>query len=1587
MAATIQNIELPKKPRALDSSTSIQEISQELLRNADFSTNESETQTYLNGGVQFDDWVEQQSSGLRKFETVTGGIRCTAETVTTETWHQRIYQTLDASQQVVGQTYKVKATVLCSRDANFRFNVQETNATDSQWSPVNYDVDAGVDRTIEVVYTCTDATSQVLSFFPLVVLTAGQYYEVKNVSLKEVESFSNNNHGKIYSGRALEFDGVSDYLIASADVDTEMPHMAEAGTFTVACWIKLDSLKDSPVWYTSKTDGNDRTGLTLGNEGEISFVTYTNSTYSYKSNTPSQPINIDTWYRVICVSTTGSQQLYINGVELTGTVAGDTNNLASIAQNRFSIGQRYDNNPVYFNGMMSDFQSWDAAWSADDIAYDFANPESLALNASGTALTESNLKLWYPMQDGHRGQQSYILDGANTGYVNRLTDRDGDYYGDMEGLTVASGHIDNASGYRVWSKYNNSTLSLDNTIKYSGSSALKIECNTGDSFSGVYSAYNSNDDRLSTVAGQTYRISGYIYRQSGSDAIVLHVKKGSDGQNWGLSGTAITPTSNGVWEFFEVYYTAPTTGDLAYLLFSSSNSDNVYNLDNVEWGPINDKHHATTVFLGDEMWDLADNSVANWTAVAGSSAATIGGSTDGVKLTFGGTAPTGTNVNGSNIALKDTSTNTLTTDLTIGRTYKLSGKFATDVAGATNAPRPAVWTSTSNYASSPTVPATNLVLNPGFETAGGGGADIWANWTETAGSGTLANNTTGAHNGNDCASMTTVSGNYAKVEQNITVTEETTYLLSYWSKNTAASTAGDIRHQVIDLTADPDADIIAITKTGNETSSWKQNVIQFTTPTNCVLVKIVFYSPSGNHEAFIDDFMLTAFVEKEIEFVATHATDNTFNHFNCEYSATNEMIQIVSDANNSTFASGIGNWLVTDASGGDAAVTHSSSDGGFITINDTTDNETEGAALSVDYIKDIEIGRSYTVLVEMKAASGTPQVIVGYGGNNAAAQAITTSAVTYTYKVTPTNTTSSLTVFTSSTSDIDIYVYNVQVFPHCNLYVDDISFKEVGVASGWTDADQQLDIAQPALQSYNEMLHSFDSSNAGFNAVTLVKVDDNAALDIGTVDFSVSLWFKTDVAYGNYTALIRKGGWGSDGYSLGFTSGNKLAINIANYAGVDHVDNYNDWGYTDTAIELGKWHHVVGVWDRSAGMTLYLNGVAQTMLHNHNANAPYSENLDSASDLNMYSSSSGATGHFAGCINEVAFFKNRAIGAANVLQLYNDGKALDATLCDDASYLKGYWRNNGLSTWENQILVPALVNFTSTAILLNEALDDSEDEVDVDANHGFIVDDVIVVDSEEMLIISVSTNTLTVARGYNSTTAAAHDNDSAISVYKNGTVIGSETLLIPQGVDGSRDAQGFIMNRARNTSSLNLTKSPGLVGGGDSGGGFVEISDNSALDFGTGAFTIEAWVKYNYQLTGSVFNVIMSLGGHSTSHATSAALMTHNDPENGFFFYIAGATTGTYKASPALKKGDWYHVVGTRAADGTAKLYQDGVEKLSGTGHGGSITNAEKKYIGRDSLTSRGYKEAIDGAKIYNKALSAAEVLRNYNATKGSHRN
>ena len=66
-----------------------------------------------------------------------------------------------------------------------------------------------------------------------------------------------------------------------------------------------------------------------------------------------------------------------------------------------------------------------------------------------------------------------------------------------------------------------------------------------------------------------------------------------------------------------------------------------------------------------------------------------------------------------------------------------------------------------------------------------------------------------------------------------------------------------------------------------------------------------------------------------------------------------------------------------------------------------------------------------------------------------------------------------------------------------------------------------------------------------------------------------------------------------------------------------------------------------------------------------------------------------------------------------------------------------------------------------------EAIDTSETEIDVDDGSDFSVNDVIQIDNEFMLVQSIASNTLTVVRGYQGTTAAAHDDDSDIFILSN----------------------------------------------------------------------------------------------------------------------------------------------------------------------------------------------------------------------------
>ena len=231
---------------------------------------------------------------------------------------------------------------------------------------------------------------------------------LKPTKYRAVDTSGNNNHGQIYSGRGLEFDGVSDYL------DTGMA-FSETNC-TVAVWAYIDDLGAGADIICARDSDDEGIVIRANSAEQILFKVGDGSTTNTITSSRSYK---NTWIRIVGTYDGSTQRLYINGVEAGSASISIT--IPSVTSDVFIGARSFTSQINMFSGKLSDVQLWNATWSASDALYDYLNPESLALNNGGTSLTESNLKLWYPMQDGHRGSDGvndgkhFIMDGANTG--------------------------------------------------------------------------------------------------------------------------------------------------------------------------------------------------------------------------------------------------------------------------------------------------------------------------------------------------------------------------------------------------------------------------------------------------------------------------------------------------------------------------------------------------------------------------------------------------------------------------------------------------------------------------------------------------------------------------------------------------------------------------------------------------------------------------------------------------------------------------------------------------------------------------------------------------------------------------------------------------------------------------------------------------------------------------------------------------------------------------------------------------------------------------------------------------------------------
>ncbi len=135
--------------------------------------------------------------------------------------------------------------------------------------------------------------------------------------------------------------------------------------------------------------------------------------------------------------------------------------------------------------------------------------------------------------------------------------------------------------------------------------------------------------------------------------------------------------------------------------------------------------------------------------------------------------------------------------------------------------------------------STNLLSNGGFETPGDGGADIWANWTETAGDGALANETTLQYAGNDAMKATAGGSTLTYVQQDIVVTPGKAYRLRIWSRGDGTY-AG--RFSLLDVTNN--VNLYYRKSTGNVTATYGLASRYFIAPPGCVAMRLTLYCPA-----------------------------------------------------------------------------------------------------------------------------------------------------------------------------------------------------------------------------------------------------------------------------------------------------------------------------------------------------------------------------------------------------------------------------------------------------------------------------------------------------------------------------------------------------------------------------------------------------------------------------------------------------------------------------------------------------------------------------------------------------------------------
>ncbi|RXP46588.1 T9SS C-terminal target domain-containing protein [Lutibacter sp. HS1-25] len=167
--------------------------------------------------------------------------------------------------------------------------------------------------------------------------------------------------------------------------------------------------------------------------------------------------------------------------------------------------------------------------------------------------------------------------------------------------------------------------------------------------------------------------------------------------------------------------------------------------------------------------------------------------------------------------------------------------------------------------------------------------------------------------------------------------------------------------------------------------------------------------------------------------------------------------------------------------------------------------------------------------------------------------------------------------------------------------------------------------------------------------------------------------------------------------------------------------------------------------------------------------------------------------------------------------------------------------------------------------------------------------------------------------------------------------------------------------------------------GFDGASNYISIVNNPQINISNGqSYTVSFWCKHNAQNNGEY--LISKYKGTYGEPSYAFGTGTYGDSYSWFEFTPSNGIEN--RGAVDLNDNNWHNITTVFKSGESVSIYVDGVLDISNpTTYTGSIINTRNLTIGCGSNLRQFYNGSIDDIKIYNIALSANDIIAEYNNT------